>query len=330
MKSSTWFRLVLFPLLLPLSILYGIAALVKKRFSSLNQVVLGVPVFSIGNFTVGGTGKTPLVALLVDILVDLEKEPVLISKSYKGSLKIPSEVFTDSDVKSVGDEALLLKTKFPNIRVFSGPHKTKTALFASSKIVDRYKAVFIIDDGAQHHGLYKDFKVHVWDMSLHKTEMFPFPLGRAREFWFLGEKPDLTVLNRSQSPDRNIQSDVPKVLRAHYEVVSITGADNDVLSRDFTLISGLGNFFQLERGVDKYCTDKSFRRVESLEGRDHDSFDWFRARPELTYVCTEKDHAKLKTRINKDKLFVVKSEFTNNFKLGLTKAVHNFFNKGET
>jgi tetraacyldisaccharide 4'-kinase len=328
-KSNIWFRLVLFPLLFPLSLIYGFAALVKKKFSALNQVVLGFPVFSVGNFTVGGTGKTPLVTTLVKILLELGKEPVLISKSYKASLRIPAEVMLDSDVKAVGDEALLLKKTFPNLRVFSGPHKTKTALFAASKIIDPFKSVFVIDDGAQHHGVYKDFKIHVWDMSLHKIDMLPFPLGRSREFWFLGESPDLTILNRSNSPDKVSADEVPRVLRAHYPVVKISSHNNKELHGDFVLVSGLGNFLQLERAVDTYCADKDFKRIKSIEGRDHDSFDWFQAEANLSYVCTEKDFEKLKNKVSEEQIFIVKSEFSENFKRGFFRSIESFFKRGE-
>jgi len=290
--------------------------------------VLGPPVFSIGNFTVGGTGKTPLAALLVDVLLDLGLDPILISKSYKGSLKLPVEVQVDSDVRVVGDEALLLKTSFPDQRVFSGPHKTKTALFASSKIIDPLKSVFILDDGAQHHGLYKNFKIHIWDMSLHKLDSFPFPLGRAREFWFFGESADLTVLNRSQSPDVESRADVPKVLRAHSSVLKIQNKFSSDLKSDFTLISGLGNFRQLERSVDLYCSSKSFKRLKSIEGRDHDSFDWFKAKADVNYVCTKKDFEKLKTKVSEDRLYIVKSAFSKNFEKGFKRAVESFF-KGD-
>jgi len=327
-KSSTWFKLVLFPILLPLSILYGLGAVIKKKFSALNQVVLGPPVFSVGNFTVGGTGKTPLVTLLVQILKDAGREPILISKSYKGSLKIPAEVMLDSKVSAVGDEAFLLKQTFPGLKVYSGPHKTKTALFASSKIIDSLNTVFVIDDGAQHHGLYKSFKIHVWDMSLHKLETFPFPLGMAREFWFLGESPDLTILNRSKSPDVESTQDVPKVLRAHYTVQKISNAAKSLLNTDFILISGIGNFDQLEKAIDLYISQTSLKRIKSVKGRDHDDFVWFKPEALLSYVCTKKDYEKLKSRVPSERLFVVESEFSENFKKGFERSIHNFL-KGE-
>ena len=328
-KSDTWFRLILFPLLFPLSIFYGIAALINKKISALNQVVLGPPVFSVGNFTVGGTGKTPLVTTLVEILISIDKEPILISKSYKASLKIPAEVFADSNVKTVGDEALLLKTKFPNLRVFSGPHKTKTALFASSKIIDPLATVFVVDDGAQHHGFYKDFKIHVWDMSQHKIDLFPFPLGKAREFWFLGEKSDLTILNRSKSKEVGSNAAIAKVLRAHYSVVNISSQKNEDLQGEFVLVSGLGNFHQLERSVDEFCDNKQCKRLKSVQGKDHDNFDWFKAEVDVNYVCTEKDLQKLKDKVMVGRLFVVKSEFSEVFKQSFSRVIVNFFKKGE-
>lgn len=330
LKSENLFKLFLFPIFLPLSLLYGLAAFINKKFSSINQVSLGIPVVSVGNFTVGGTGKTPVVFEILNILKDMDKKPIVVSKSYKASLKHPAEVNIDSKISECGDEACLIKKKFPDVRVFSGPHKTKTALFAAAKTVDRMKAVFVIDDGAQHQGLFKDFKIHVWDMSLSKLDFLPLPFGRAREFWFLGEKSDLILLNRSKSIEEKVSKKVPKFLRMKYEVQSILNYNTGKpLTEDFILISGIGNFDQLVQSVKSFFKRKKELNFKSIKGRDHDHFDWFVPEENLNYVCTEKDVSKLLSKVSKERLFVVNSSFSQNFKKGLAMALEKFFKGGE-
>ena len=325
LKSENFFKLLFFPFLFPLSLLYGLGAFINKKISSLNQVSLGVPVISVGNFTVGGTGKTPVVLELLGILKDMGKDPVVISKSYKASLKHPKEVLSESSVSEVGDEASLIKNKFPEVKVFSGPHKTKTALFAAAKLGDRTKAVFIIDDGAQHQGVFKDFKIHVWDMSLPKMDIFPMPLGRAREFWFLGEKPNLTLLNRSKHSGEEQSVENPKFLRMSYDVQSIkTTSTNQPLKNSGVLISGIGNFNQLEIAVKAFLKPLEIDLLKSIRGRDHDDFDWFKPKGSLNYICTEKDYSKFINKVSADQLYVVKSSFSQSFKKSLKSAVEHF------
>jgi len=325
LKSENLFKLLLFPFLFPLSVLYGLCAFINKKISGLNQVSLGVPVISVGNFTVGGTGKTPVVLELLRILQGMGKDPVVVSKSYKASLKQPKEVLSTSSVSEVGDEAFLIKSKLPEVKVFSGPHKTKTALFAAAKLVDRTQAVFIIDDGAQHQGVFKDFKIHVWDMSLPKMDILPMPFGRAREFWFLGEKPSLTLLNRSKHSGEAQVQENPKFLRMSYDVQRIKSTLNsEPLRDDGVLISGIGNFNQLEVAVKAFLKPLGLKLLKSIRGRDHDNFDWFKPEGSLKYICTEKDYSKLIGKVDVDHLYLVESSFSQNFNDGLKSAIEHF------
>lgn len=328
MSLSVFFRLLLSPFLLPLSVLYGFMACLFAAVQRVGAVKLKSPLISVGNFCVGGSGKTPVVEEILLIVKKRNKTPVVISKSYKASTQEPVEVLLSSDPSVVGDEAFLLKSKFPEVSVFSGPVKKDVALFAERQLFKTQSKVFILDDGAQHHKLKKGIKIHIWDMTRPLIDIFPFPFGRSREFWFLGEKPDLTIFNRSE------QAFTEKCLRAlvrprnllepTYRVVSIQNAvTKESLEQGFTLISGLGNFKQLSDAVQAYVVDKSYGVNQQIRGRDHDSFDWFTAEDNVNYVCTGKDMVKLIDKVKPEFLFLVESQFDESFKSGLEGFLKN-------
>jgi len=100
-------------LLYPFSFLYGTAVYFRNRFYDLNLIKskeFDVPVISIGNITVGGTGKTPHVEYLVELLKD-KFEVATLSRGYKRKTKGYKQVDVTSEVSEVGDEPLQIKKK---------------------------------------------------------------------------------------------------------------------------------------------------------------------------------------------------------------------------
>jgi tetraacyldisaccharide 4'-kinase len=268
---------------------------------------------SVGNLSVGGSGKTPVVFKVIETLLKNGYRPVVISKSYKAKLKAPQEVKVSSDPLVVGDEAHLIKKTNPEVPVFSGPIKYKTALFAQRTLENSEGHVFIIDDGAQHHRIKKDIKIHLWDMSRPLIDFFPFPLGLCREFWFLGESPDIKILNRVQYM-RSSKLFKPmlfgKKIELKYQTKSIINpSSGEGISKDAILVSGVGNFEQLRQSVSAFMSSLGLKLIGEIKGQDHDSFDWFRPEDNISYICTEKDFTKLKPKISKEGLFVARGEF---------------------
>ena len=151
--------------LLPLAWLFG--ALVRLRhwlyrIGWLQKHRLPVPVVVVGNLTVGGSGKTPLVLWLVDRLRAAGWQPGVISRGYGGSGDGVGvgEVRPDSDSSVVGDEPLLLarRSRQP---VFVG----RDRVAAATALLAAYPAcnVIISDDGLQHLRLHRDAEIAVFD-----------------------------------------------------------------------------------------------------------------------------------------------------------------------
>lgn len=170
-------------LLLPFSIVYLLLVEIRRliyHFAAKTKVT--AKVISVGNITSGGTGKTPVVMSLLELLK--HKNVAVVSRSYKLPLKSPKRV--DAKHPEVfGDEACLLAAKFPHVPIFSGPVKSKTALFAQSQV---NPDVIVVDDGFQHLKLHRDVDILVVDATQPKWNYWPLPSGYARDgFWRLSQ-----------------------------------------------------------------------------------------------------------------------------------------------
>ena len=109
-KKSSW--IIIF---LPLSFFYHLIIFFRcwaYKAGIFKSFKMDVPVVVIGNITIGGTGKTPLVIWLLEKLIKIGMRPGLICGGYNSNAKFPQEVFMDSNVSDVGDEALMVKLRF--------------------------------------------------------------------------------------------------------------------------------------------------------------------------------------------------------------------------
>ncbi len=167
-------------LLWPLSQLYSWLVLVR-RFLYKQHIFfsykLNVPTVIIGNITVGGTGKTPVVIYLVELLKKQGLNPGVISRGYKGQSKQVTAVTANSDSFYVGDEPVLIakRTGCPVVigknRVAAGRYLLKN--FA----VD----IIICDDGLQHYALDRNIEIIVIDGVRRFGNGHCLPMGPLRE-----------------------------------------------------------------------------------------------------------------------------------------------------
>lgn len=167
--------------LLPFSVIFLTLITVRKclfRWGVLSSTKLPVPVIVVGNITLGGTGKTPLVIWLVEQLLTSGLKPGIISRGYGGSVSDDLEVFADSSPNRVGDEPLLL-TKRTQAPVFVGANRAEVgrALLKAHPEVN----VIVSDDGLQHYGLQRDVEIAVVDAQRGFGNALLLPAGPLRE-----------------------------------------------------------------------------------------------------------------------------------------------------
>lgn len=166
-----------------LSALYGTAAEAKNFLYDAgfaDTVRLPVPVLSVGNLSMGGTGKTPVVEALLIRALEKDLKVAVIARNYKAQSYGPCKVDPQrlAGGKFYGDEAFLIAQKFPQVSVWTGPKKYRTAQQAvTAESLD----LLIIDDGFQHRTLQRDFELVLIDASAQPMENKLLPLGRLRE-----------------------------------------------------------------------------------------------------------------------------------------------------
>ena len=154
-------------LLLPLSWLFGALVALRRalyRHQILRSTRLPVPVVVVGNLTVGGSGKTPLVIALIGALRAAGYRPGVISRGYggnhRGRSSPPLEVAFDADPVECGDEPLLIRrrTQAP-VFVCRDRPRAADALLAAHPEVN----LLLSDDGLQHYALARDIEIAVFD-----------------------------------------------------------------------------------------------------------------------------------------------------------------------
>lgn len=173
--------------LAPLGFLYGSA--VKVRFALTSSYRSKLPVICIGNFTVGGAGKTPLALAVAELLRELGASPAFLTRGFGGRLAGPHLVDPDRDgFADVGDEALLLARSAPTFVARNRPEGAKA-------IEETGASVIIMDDGFQNPSLAKDVSLIAVDSTAGIGNGLVFPAGPLRaSLGFQSRRADAVVL----------------------------------------------------------------------------------------------------------------------------------------
>ena len=242
-------------LLWPLSLPYGLLALLRAgayRKGILRQRRLPGVVISIGNLTVGGTGKTPMVLWIADRLLSEGKTVGILTRGYRGktvgaSAKT-SQTTASPRVISTSDEVQLLQSRLgERVLLGVGADRYKSGLALAGGGVNW----FILDDGFQHLPLARNVDIVLIDASKPFGGGHLLPAGRLREPRTALDRADLIVITRSnhvpaiESVVRRY-SDAP-IFYAHTELASIYSpahpqfTASEARSKTFFAFCGIGN-----------------------------------------------------------------------------------------
>lgn len=181
--ESSWYKKGLLSYLLwPVSQVYCAVSRLRKAFFQLRNRIwprLKVPVVVvIGNITVGGTGKTPMVIWLVNQLKANGLKAGVVSRGYGGeNKKWPVHVTAKSDPIEVGDEPVLIATRAA-CPVYVAPRRNKAA---KALLKEHDVDVIIADDGLQHYKLIRDIEIAMIDSRRRFGNGFCLPAGPLRE-----------------------------------------------------------------------------------------------------------------------------------------------------
>ncbi len=196
------------------SIFYGLGLCLNRlayRLGIFPTRCLPGRVISVGNLTLGGTGKTPIVIMIAEILRDRGLKPAVLSRGYGGNSKKTVNVVSDGreillspDV--AGDEPVMIAQRLKNIPVLTGADRFLTGNHALENFgVD----TLILDDGFQHLALARDLNILLLDQKEPLGNGQLFPAGELREPIEASQRADLICLTRC-SGDENFGSQAGK------------------------------------------------------------------------------------------------------------------------
>ena len=269
-------------LLLPLSWLFRAIVAVRRamyRSGLLDARRLPVPVIVIGNLTVGGTGKTPLVGWLAAELRNQRLRPGIVARGHGGANVTPRAVMPDDDPHVVGDEPILLARA--GIPVWIGHDRVATAraLLAAEPGTN----VILSDDGLQHYRLGRDVEILVVDGTRGFGNGRMLPAGPMREPHDRVTGVDAIVVNNSDAERMPFRTRPPMFMMhmTGERFVNLADPERTAGASDFAgkrvqAIAGIGNpgrfFDMLHRlGLDPVChvfPDHHAYRRDDLEYRD--------------------------------------------------------------
>jgi tetraacyldisaccharide 4'-kinase len=255
------------------------------RIGLLRVVVLDVPVIVVGNITVGGTGKTPLVIWLAERLRQWGFKPGIVTRGYGGKARQwPCEVTRESLAKEVGDEALLLRRR-TGCPVYAGADRPA----AAQRLLAAHQCDLIIsDDGMQHYALARDLEIAVIDGARRFGNGLCLPAGPMRETRKRLASTDLVIVNGeagTQEHAMQLKLTDAFALDARGE----SRALSDFMGQQVDAIAGIGypdRFFEMLQGAGL--------DVERHPFPDHHPFSAGDLLPfsKRTVLMTEKDAVK--------------------------------------
>lgn len=227
-------------LLAPLTVLFWLISVTRRslyRLGISKQNKFPTPVIVVGNITVGGTGKTPFVVYLIELLKQQGFKPAIVSRGYGAkenkALPFPRLVTSDTEVKYSGDEPKLLAMK-TQVPVVISPNRSEAVSYINQHTDCD---VVISDDGLQHYAMARSMEVVLLDQQRGLGNGWLLPVGPLRESKQRLQSVDIVLQNSGFSDDAEL--DYRLVSSAPYHISDSALQHNP--NKKVHLISGIGN-----------------------------------------------------------------------------------------
>jgi len=180
-------------LLLPFSLLYGIVIFFRNKFYDwgiFKSQAFDIPIISVGNLEVGGSGKTPMVEYLIRLLKTDFKLATL-SRGYGRITKGFRWVKANDDATLTGDEPLQISRKFPEISVAVCENRVN----GINEIVKEHQLI-LMDDAYQHRAVKPGLSILLFDYHQLKNNRFLLPAGNYREHFSGRKRADILLVTK--------------------------------------------------------------------------------------------------------------------------------------
>ena len=272
-----------------------------------------IPIINVGNLAVGGSGKTPHIEYLIDLL-SKDYNIATLSRGYGRKTRGYREVFANSTAIESGDEPLQIKLKYPNINVFVGEDRVEavTKLLFDHPNID----IILLDDAYQHRAIKAGFNILLTDYQKIFTRDKSMPVGRLREYPDAANRSNLVIVSKCPS---NISKEKKAELAG--EISKYTNSQIFFSTVDYKPLIPFNSAVAMPNNIDNILVisglakpqpmfdyingQYSQAKIKHLEYRDHynfttkdislfiENFNTFAGSNKLI-IISEKDSARLK------------------------------------
>ena len=336
-------------LLFPFSILYGTITYLRNKFYDFGwfkSTSFPVPIISVGNLSMGGTGKTPHIEYLIRLLKDKYKLTTL-SRGYGRKTKGFFMADGLTDAQDIGDEPMQFHQKFSDINVAVDANRVEGVkeILSSDIVTD----LILLDDAFQHRRIKPGFQILLTPFDDLYADDWVFPTGRLREFTRGKSRADIVVVTKS--PEKVSKKEVLEISKKleidkkqqlfFSKIVYgsvVFGWDkvldfDDLIEYKVLLVTGIANPDSLIKHLKSY--DITFKHLKFADHHDFTVDDVLKIDSDFVnlgsgkkvVLTTEKDYVRLSTTsIHKSNLMYlpISVDFLNGDKAKFDKKITEY------
>jgi len=293
--------------------LYNLDYFKKKKFEKSF-------IISIGNLTLGGAGKTPMVEYLSNIMTDMNLRASVISRGYGSKYENDTRIRIVTNGKDLllkqveaGDEPYMLALQLKKVPIIVNKNRAKAIEAAIEKFNSE---VILLDDAFQRFDIHKDLEIVIFDgtndMKIYKM----FPAGILREPMSALQRADICIINKISSKSdnhelldfiRSYNNSIP-VFYGNYKFVSLMNLNTDeivsfesIMNKNLTIFAGIGNIQKFKNMIEHNLKPQ---KINSIKFPDHHFYSprdikrlQLFANISDAVITTYKDAVKLKNKI---------------------------------
>ncbi|MBT3303279.1 MAG: tetraacyldisaccharide 4'-kinase [Bacteroidetes bacterium] len=209
--------------LFPFSFIYGLITFVRNKlfdFGILASQSFSIPIISVGNLAVGGSGKTPMIIYLVDYLISQNKNIAVLSRGYKRETKGYKLLIENGNPAEFGDEVVMIQNKFPQIKVAVAEKRVEGVKQLLNSFPDM--DIILLDDAFQHRTIKPGFSLLLTDYYKPFWKDLIMPSGYLREWMFGYKRADVLLVTKTPE---NAKTDVGKLSERFQKPLFETGIE---------------------------------------------------------------------------------------------------------
>lgn len=289
-------------LLYPFSVVYGLIVFIRNKlfdFGLFKQKSFSIPIISVGNLSLGGTGKTPHIEFIIE-KYNNSKKIAVVSRGYGRKTKGFRYVETTDNTMKSGDEPLQIKNKFNDIIVAVCENR----VYAIEKILKEFPQtdLILLDDAFQHRYVKRDLNILLTSYQKPFWKDCVLPCGTLREFNTGFKRADMIIITKCPKV-KNLK--IPQNILIKPLFFSEIFFESPILvsgafSKKVIVITGIAN----DKHFIEYLKNEDYEIIHHFKFSDHHNFNAteieninleINKSPSLMILTTEKDYMRLKT-----------------------------------